>query len=491
MRIKRPLAPAFINRLDTYLLLHYPEIWTARTHLVLYYGFLALLTLAGIAFLVPDDPRQSTPVFYWIGFVSLISLVALIGWAIYLLRFNVFKRYGNTTAASRVTTFVFYFLAIGTFVLFCYVEPVVETIRANNAYTDKELAQDIDETNAAICRLEFDSLQHKWSSDTAVVVNSFVKNMDIEELEPVDVDSATGVVVGRHLKIDTAQLRERLASEDSVKKLSDSMYAFFKSPTYAFLDPYNTREMKTKPMTSKELYRNVIRNYTRPGNPQELRNRIYNIQKKYQWEVFTTSYYINRDNVLERIRDRYQVDATSISMTHILERKHRWTAETLAAAIRIFVYTTLLLSLLAFAFRHSTNKTFFLSILTAIVLIILTTLVMAFLSQSESGMYVWMLFYFLLFFGVSLTAFWAKTRHAITGIAITLFLWLLPFMPLIIVAKYYANRRSDPDYYLNNEAEYFEKYLHWAEWIGLLLLLVALGTYIHQVYRRWYAAPEN
>src|SRR5215218_2445875 len=116
MRIKRPLVPNFINKLDDYLLKHKPEIWSARTHLVLYYGILLIAALTIIAFIVPDDPRSSSPVSYWIGFVSLISIVGLVVWIIYLLRFNVFKRYGNIKPIGRLATFLLYFVSTATII---------------------------------------------------------------------------------------------------------------------------------------------------------------------------------------------------------------------------------------------------------------------------------------------------------------------------------------------------------------------------------------
>jgi hypothetical protein len=84
-----------------------------------------------------------------------------------------------------------------------------------------------------------------------------------------------------------------------------------------------------------------------------------------------------------------------------------------------------------------------------------------------------------------------RKRSVFAGIAINLFLWLLPFIPLCIVANYHADRKYDPDYRFVHEYALQQLYLFWAEIGGLLLLLVALGTLMHKLYRKWYAAPEN
>jgi hypothetical protein len=492
MHSKRPLAPSFLNRFDRYLLKHKPELWSARTHLVLYYGLLFMAVLAAIAFVVPDDPRRDSPSVYWVGFVSLLSFIALIGWLIYLLRFNVFKRYGLTSGANRLITFLLYFLSIGTFVLFCYIEPYVETIRANAAYTEQELVTDIDKTNLGICRLEYDSLKHGWLADTVLVVEKApaVANRNMDYTTTTD----TVVLVPRspRMTIDEEALKIRLTTEDSVQQLNDSVYVFFNCPTYALLQPYRLgSEGGTKPLTSVDIYRQVIKAYAPPNNKQEILRELDAIRSKYRWRADYPFYYVDHSNVEERIRHRYGLMQTSTSIDNIFERKYRWESGNLPLYVRIFIYTTLMLSLLLFAFRHSTVKTFFLSILTGIILAILTSLVLAFSRRNGEAFFEWIIFYFILSFGLSLTTFTMRKRSVFAGIAINLFLWLLPFIPLCIVANYYADQKYDPDYRFEHEYALQQLYLFWAEIGGLLLLLVALGTLMHKLYRKWYAAPEN
>ena len=94
MRIKRPLATAFIEKLDANLLLNKPATWSTRVHLVMYYCGLFILTLIAIGFLFPNDPRERTNNHIWSTLLSVATAIALVVWLIYLLRFNVFKRFG-------------------------------------------------------------------------------------------------------------------------------------------------------------------------------------------------------------------------------------------------------------------------------------------------------------------------------------------------------------------------------------------------------------
>jgi hypothetical protein len=492
MNSKRPLAPPFINRLDRYLLKHKPEIWSARTHLVLYYGFLFIAVLAAVAFIVPDDPRRASPSVYWVGFVSLISFIALIGWLIYLLRFNVFKRFGLTSPANRLITFLLYFLSIGTFVLFCYVEPYVETIRANAAYTAEEIVADINKTNLGICRLEYDSLNHIWSADTVLVVDKAPAVAGRNTDYTTTADTVVLVPRSPRITIDRETLNIRLTTEDSIQQLNDSVYVFFNCPTYALLQPYRLGSAGAiTALTSADIYRQVIKNHTPPNNKREILRELAAIRSKYHWRTDYPVYYVDHSNVEERIRNRYGLLHTANSIDNILERKYRWSSAYLPFFFRLFIYTTLVLTLLLFAFRHTTAKTFFLSILTGIILTILTSLILAFSRRNGEAFFEWILFYFILSFGIALTSFTMRKRSVFAGIATNLFLWLLPFIPLCIVANYYVDRRYDPEYRSDYEYALQQVHMFWAEIGGLLLLLVAIGPLIHKLYRKWYAAPEN
>jgi hypothetical protein len=495
MQTKRPFAPAFINRLDRYLLLNKPEAWSARTHLVVYYGilFIALLTL--IAFLVPDDPRTRSGADSWAGFVSLVSIVAIVGWAIYLLRFNVFKRYGLTSPVNRLITFALYFVSIGTFVLFCYVQPAVESIRANAAYTDEEIVNDINKVNLNVNWLEYDSLDHKWNEDTILITER--APVSSNELYDVDVVETADAYSRKRTKIEMnpKTFAISLPKQDSARKLNDSVYLFLRCPSYVFLYNYRARPDSVESLGAVDIYRQVVQNYKPPANKEQLRNELTAIRKKYRWEQWeddTYNIYEYRTTIADRIRWRYGINDINDSMYNILTRKHRWESENLQILVRVFFYSTLVLCLLAFAFRHSTAKTFFLSILTAIILTILTSLMMVFsMDSSEIALFGYIIFYFIAALGISITAFIATKRNVVTGIAINIMLWMLPFMPLCAVALYYANLKRidrfdyDKDYYLQ------EQYLFAAEIIGILLLIIMIGTYFHKIYRKWYAAPEH
>jgi hypothetical protein len=481
METNRPLVPGFLNRLDRKLLLNRPELWSARTHLVLYYSLLFIVLLTVLALIAPDDPRTSSGAQHWVGFVSLISFIAFVVWAIYLLRFNVFKRFGSGSAISRLSTFALYFVNIGCFVFFPFVKPLVEVAKANIAYSPNEMKRDVDNLNMDITRLYYDSLDHKWTETRAIVVDSERQAMDHE----IIVDTVTGQQRANITNyISREDIADRISDADSVVKVNNSTYLFFECPNYIFTKNYSYhRDLETSNLTSSDIYRKVILNYKRE-DPAAVEARIRRTVKKYTPPDYYDYRYYGGLTVHERIDEKYHLVAVGRGIDNIYDRKYQLVEEW-EVTLRIFIYTTIFLTLLLFTFRHSTPRAFFLALLTGVILTVLTALMMAF-SGSASLFFVMMTFYFFIFTWLTILALQAKTRNTVTGISINLFLWMLPFIPLCLVAAYYEGR----NYYVDSGREQVIA-LQRAEWIGLGALLIALVLLMPKVYRRWWAAPEE
>ncbi len=496
MRNKRLLAPGFLNTLDEWLLLNKPETWSARTHLVAYYGGLFIFVLGMLVFIFPDDPRTETGWANWSLFTTIITLIALVVWLIYLLRFNVFKRYGISTAADRLKTFLLYLLATGIIMVIPFVQPLVESAKANAMYGDEELVKDVNEYNTMIAQLEYPNLRHAWSRDTVTVRDTLPghsqMNAPSRDDGNVTVYHDTIMVAPPPPKpglIDTAAFNAKLKMADSVLQMNDSMYIFLDCPDYVFLDGYNVdRYTDGKLMTSLDMYRQVISNY-RPPDRGALSSKVNGIMEKYYYHGHTHEYH---DYSEETIDKRYKIDNIRTSLWHILERKQRWRGESLQVISRVFFYLTLITALLVFVFRHSTVKTFFLTLLAAAVISILNALFIALSGIFFTSFFVILLVWFGIFTICSIVVWSARVRSIWLGIGSNLFVLMVPFLPLIITGFYYA---------LEEERQRltgtYEEHPDMALWFGLseiagiVLLLVLIPTYIHRLYRKWFALPED
>ncbi len=138
MNINRPLMPGFLKRAEQKLLLNKPLIWSTRVHLVLYYGILFNLLLAGLSYLAPMEILGRSEAGYWVGFEIIITIIALTVWLIYLLRFNVFKKYGNIKPLHALVTFLLYFISTGIIVVSVFIYPIIECVRGVWHLSDKK-----------------------------------------------------------------------------------------------------------------------------------------------------------------------------------------------------------------------------------------------------------------------------------------------------------------------------------------------------------------
>ena len=497
---KRPFAPRFINRLDKYLLLNKPDTWSARTHVVLYYGLLFTIALAGVCFLVPDDPRTDSTVFVWSFLVSVLAAIGVIVWLIYLLRFNVFKRFGILAAGDKLKTFLLYFMTIAVMVAAIYVPSFVETVKANRAYTSNEIVSDVNAINLAICRLNYDSLPRVWDADTLLVRNTKGVTTYDEEGRAVVAGHSEDFRV-----IDTAAFAFQKADADSLVQLNDSLYIVYKCPDYNFVTGQGSSfHASVAELGSIDIYNKVFRKqeiFDKDKTHEQLFLLLqkYNPGKEAGVAVYGYDMPDERGGEYSRYRmnNNYDLPKVNRSINNITDRKYRWEGLTLKVFLRVFYYVTFCIALMVFIFRHSTVKTFFLSVLSGIILFMLTAL-FSVMTRVESGSTILLccIFYWLLFLALALSVYRTRVRLAVTGIGLNLLVFFTAFLPLLLTALYYQLRK-DADRrdinYVFDFTKYSNEDLHYlyAEIIGAVLLLILIETGFKRLYRKWYALPED
>jgi hypothetical protein len=495
--------PGFLKQAEQKLLLNKPLIWSTRVHLVLYYGILFNLLLAGLCFLAPMDIKSRSAADYWVGFVVIVAIIALTIWLIYLLRFNVFKKYGNIKPLHALVTFLLYFISTGIIVLSVFVYPAVECVRANMAFGDEELVHDINTMNIRLCQLEHRLLNTKWNYDTVAVVKSIKIGERKTEDETYDIaydTMATPISYGAHnfYTVDTATFKERLAKADSVVKLNDTLCLIYRTPELQLISCYlledtNTRE---KIMNSFEIYNRSLRNPPATIEEPAIAKEWYALQKKYF--RINKQYYTDYEEVIQPwdgsysiIRKKYHVNNINSSIFNIVDKKYNFKARHLEKGVRWFYYYTLAITLLIFIFRHTTMRTFFLSLLSGVLLTIFTGLILAFSDVHNASFPGCMIGYTLLFFVGTIFTFSLTKRSVLNGILINLFVFLVPVLSLLVADLIYELKKEQYYREYGNAHIFVDRYFLYAEIGGAVLFLVLLATYINKLYRRWYSLPEN
>jgi hypothetical protein len=513
---KRPLVPAFLQKIDNKLLRNKPGIWQIRAHLVLYFTLLFAAVLSLICFLVFFDARQYSTLSGWVTFTVLVALIGFVFWLIFLLRFNVFKRFGNWHPMGGIKSFALYFISIALIVSVCFIPSLIQTYRANQQFGDEEIVKDINELNATICKMEYDALPKKWLASKYLVglhdgepADNTVAPAPPSDTVITDVADtpkwdtlAKSIIDSGNLSynyIRVADFESKLKTEDSVVKVNDSVYVFYQCPDYRFISSYQADEYtKSKVMKSAELYRTIISNYKKPDK-SALEKRIRELKEKWAVNSRYSSYYDSYDGSYNsndsydtKIKKKYDLYRVGNGIDNTVDKKYAWKNDW-NGYLRAFYYITLVLTLLLFIFRHSTVKTFFLSLLTAVVLSVLTGLFMLVdYSGDETSLLSFIIVYYVVFAAIALTIFGAGVRRAVQGIGLNIFMFMTPFMPVVFLAINDAMHRYN--YYT---AKYIEQPRHTemdyfsAEIIGAVVMFVLIELLFKKLYFKWFAAPEN
>lgn len=494
MNSKRPLVPAWLNNLDRRLLLNKPNIWTSRIHLVLYFVLLFNLLILGIGFAFPSDSRLSGSIGSLTTLVAVVCFLGLIIWIIYLLRFNVFKRFGKESRFEGVKNFLLYFLLVGSFVATPFVPSLIETTKAHIAYDYDEIASDINKINLYVAQLNRDSLDLSWERST----------IKFDKARIVSAETSYSVEGGPiEYYADSAAFFQEVLKNDSLKKLTDSSYIIYECPDYVFARTWGLEaNSSVKVLNSVDVYRQVLENYKPLANKKEIVETLNRLLKKYetypQYESGVV-YHGELDSYMSKIRMRYNLDHINDNFGNIVDKMDRWDERSRGNFLMIFYYTTLFITLLLFSFRHISTRTFFLTLLSAVLISILTGLLFSgiFVASAIFPLVLFLIYYFLF----ALFAFATRlstVRAAANGIAINLFLYLTPFIPIVITGLVYTIIRET---YSNGTIKQYERYkeltkyegmhMNIAQVAGFVLLVIMIEPVFKKLYRKWFALPED
>lgn len=496
---KRPLALPFLNKLDDYLLKNRPDTWTTRVHLVLYYTLLYSVALSLFCLVIPDNPLRDSYVGYFITSQSVLVIVAVVVWVVYLVRFNTFKSYGITYGGDRLKTYFSYFLAIVCMIGTIFIPPVIESYKTMIHYSPSQIVKDMDAMNILLARLTKENYPAELTVDTIYITNGqTMYNSGSGSYIWVD---SLGAYTKQPIYMTRDELSWTLSDEDSVVWERNDKLIRYQVTSLKFISNYRSSEDKNNlPLTNFQIYNRVYKSGGTPLGVQELERQFYDLSQKYRDPANEyDNYWGYSSDAYSYVGSRYKTGQVDEGISNILSRYYRWRTNDLVIAYHVVYYIAMFLGLFLFIFRHSTIRTFFLSVLTGIILAIITGIIGALADIREEGAVIIAFLYFLFFFIFAVTTVNWKVRSIFTGIALNLAMVCTPFLPLLGVALYYEITPIDysPDlvgYYDYDYSQYYEKmHLHYylAELFGFVVLLILLETAYKWMYRRWYAAPEE
>ncbi len=516
-----------------------PDAWTTRWPWVIAFGMLIHLGLGAVVLLTEWDVRYDTQYEIWVGFISIIMLLALVFYLIYLLRFNVFKRFGKLSKWHYLGTFLLYFLTMMIIVSWGYNPSAVTTISARTKYDEKNVAKDINRINTLINILEYDSIPHVWTRRQVILVRKQGRQNYLKD-DRYATDKHQETVVNDGIELENEYISEQqsfyedtrisrkdsfsfysMLKTDSIQIINDTSFYRFYCADYTYITEYHDffNERTESELGDQDLFHKIIKKAPIVTDRKNLIDELKQLIKKY-WAKGSHVYRYNRyshepgteskesnrgtcpEAYIEYINDKYNIYELDEGIKNISNRYYMWQSNRLGFLVYPLYYISLALSLLLFLFRHNRKKSFFYSLLAGVVLFILSATFLA-LTRSNSETVLSLMIVYMVVFGVLASGiFKAKRKSLLQDISKNLFIFFIPILPLVCTALYYnikkANFRlnhdsSSPAYSeLYHEAfKYEDLVIECSQVFGFILLLLLLQFVFSKMLRKAYALPEN
>jgi hypothetical protein len=470
----RPFAPGLLKKLDEKWMKKYPLLWSSRIHLVFYYGGLLLIPVLLFAFLAYFPPlSEQSP---WTGnlLISIISLISIVIWLIYLVRFNPYKRYYIEKRFSFLRTFLLYLFILMFFVSWIFIPQYVGYAGTKMRFSKAQIEEDIRLLNHSIAGEAYYKAPEYFTliGDTVAI-----SKLDSVEYSYSDPNTITNTITYSD-RVDGL-----VSKYDSIAKINDTVFAVLTYPNFNFIrledDLYNNSK------TNKIFKYNGFKKD--PETYEEYHNTINRIASKYLGlgrveHRYYYDYYDKYDSsnkfgkIETEYRDKYDLKAIS-SNAQALEQKLSFSFN-LEIYFRVVYYIAICLTMLLFMFRHSNAKAFFLSLLSTFILFLITLVMMfAFKMDFEEDIATLLIVYSGICLAIGLTIFIDKRKSLAKMIALNMFYMGTIFIPMLIAYK------LDKDWLKENytSVEVFT-------FIAMLILMIFM---YRPLYQRWYTLPDE
>jgi hypothetical protein len=498
-RSGRFMVPGFLNRFDNWLLRKYPDIWSGRTHLLLWFALLVYSALFACYWIIPDDQRTRSSIEFWCLAAGLVSFIGMVVWLIYLFRFNVFKRYGHTTKLGRLRTFLQYFISVAMLASTPLFPLTMETLKADMVYGDDEIVEDVNNMNLYAGILEKENIEVEVFAETLFVVDDYYAASQLNSDLMSNYKIIDGQTYHERYYVDSSTVRWRIEGADSLEQINPKTFVITHFTNLKYIDAgRTTKHSDVEEWNSADLYRIIYLNKTNVPRAEAQKN-LDALVKKYYHRSNDNSWAYNyapySNQLRDDIRSRYKLGAVDDGIYNIGRRKHSLSENDKDGMALALFYFTLLPTLLIFAFRHSTIAAFFFSLLTAVVLAILSGIIIVATDMDEDFALVIPIICYLAFMIVSLTIPASQKRSTIKGIALNMFFVITYSIPPLCVVIWNEWRRHDYYYYGPYDYSYehnrFESALFASQFVSIGILLIMIPLVFAPLYRKWYAQPED
>ncbi len=508
----RPFCPGFIKKFDRKLLLRYPESWSSRFPLVWWYAGMANLIIAAFYLLTNLDLLEQPSRIIWITMLSISSIIGGVVWIMYLLRFNVFKRFGIVSPGQSVLTFVLYIVNIAFILLLPFIPTFVDQIHTEIAYPKKEVVEDVNQINTYLTAIEADRIPTYWEEDTVILFDAEtyrdINAADALTILDTDVSSffegqaeIFNEAQNRRIfypKMNSWYLQKFIDRGDSIIKISDKLYVFIQTPNLNFCtSSYGAIDGQ---WPSSKIYKEAKKLSGKSKiKPKFHLNSLLNKYRTDAQNLFARQQNENEDVFKEDISLKYDLVKVQSGLNNLMQRNGSWLYTQQIPLFSIYYNLVLTIALLVFIFRHTTKKAFFLSLLYAFVLYAIAGIIIqALLIKLSIDNSAYSVFFFIILCLILLTQRKRLYRSTNYGIVLNMFVVMIISYPTLII-KFLLDLNQVVKMEQGGATitqiipipESFSTNLLTAVlFLQIPFFMICIFLFIHDLYKKWYALPE-
>lgn len=464
----------FFQKIQRNLLLNHPLIWNTRIVPVLLLSG-ALNGMLFLFFYMVSSPNNTDDdvLVPWILFLSLCSIIGVIVYLIYLLRFNYFKNFGLLRPTDFAFQFLLLFVTLGSIISWPFVPKMAAHMAVAGSYSSGEMRGDLEEAYLLAYQLEYTQSNPPYRKMKIEVVDSLEYSNEDGVNNLLQVPSVRDIDTSRFVKVET--------------HADGTFTGYEKIYLICGYYPYNLYDID---LLSNKIYGSLP--VSGQAGREEKLARLSEIFGKYlprydgspfnSLSTFAASDqmtepdpYYNQSIACDKYRLADLGEVMS-GIDNVVFDHEDW-----RIYLRIWFYTTFYAALLLIIFRYMTARTFLWTLLFTFLLFVFTVIFTIISDPGDNGILAIMLFYYFVFLGFAISLFFTKSRNVFQGIALNLSFFCLHVFPLVLASFLYEAVGADIR----------EPVVVYLERAGLLLVLLSSLFFHSRLFYKWYSLPEE
>jgi hypothetical protein len=500
-----------INRINRYLITHYPLLWNTRVVWIVLVNLIlhVFFAVAGYSSITATEIKEHYG-FRNVGggsmymFSVLCSILVVLLWLIYYLRNNAYKQFYRISKAYLVKEFFIVLLILMSSIT--YFESFNSGVKWRlRSITSQE--EFINEANAVNQAMAFIPLEKRLY----FVLNSCKPRESSRHYDPVDTTSL-------NLNDPEAyQIRMALRRPDAFSY-------------WHYCEQFFSTSDEELPLKNQVDIVQVNRQWIRSGKKDSistLLDQFLLVCKKYNIElaldrdtlinrIFSKPYFaitelvptqhITRDYKGDPVYNKYYIQIAELtSVFNMIESAQATTTQRTnqSALYLVISHVALGLSILLLCYRRFSRKVFLISIVGTVVWMIIISFLMMAARGSQQTFPTICLTLAGLFLLVSLVQLQRRSLKTLTGVTLTWFAFLTPYIALFLLslADHAYSVRTSAYYNIQNSDEIMKQkypFLYWVRenameisWVNLLLVILFFAFVFNIWAKRWHLSPEE